>query len=378
MKKIISLLFLFLAFSVLVSAANCPPSIPKTYSGSVLSNGSALLGSFEIRAVMSDDTVGIGDVTNGQYSVDVSPCSGTTGEVVFSINGIQTTQKGNYNGMDDWGKEVNLNLSVSTTPSTSETCGDLAIQLGEECDGANLAGRNANDCEEGFTGTISCGSNCLIDYSSCNPIALFCGDAVCNNGETCSSCAVDCGNCQSSGGGGGGGSSSASSSTTTITPQGIGTIYAVSETQVVDGISKEMNAGDKIKFQVSGGEHTLNLEAITGNFARITIQSSPVTFVLEIGNTKEIDFENDGFYDLKVKLEEIADGKAKIKIQSIHEEVPQPVTANQTGENNETNGAGITGNVVGFAKSKIGIGLIIGIVIVIAGIGIIVLRKKGK
>lgn len=192
------------------------------------------------------------------------------------------------------------------------------------------------------------------------------------------------GNGNSPGGSSGGGSSSASSSTTTITPQGIGTIYAVSETQVTDGISKEMNAGDAIKFQISGGEHTLNLEAITGNFARITVQSSPVTFVLEIGDEKKIDFENDGFYDLEVKLTEITDtpegtsGKAKIKIQSVHEEVSQQTaTTNQTGENNETNGgAGITGNVIGFAKSGIGIGLIVGIVIIIAGIGIIAFKKK--
>jgi len=32
---------------------------------------------------------------------------------------------------------------------------------------------------------------------------LYCGDSVCSNGETCSSCSVDCGSCPSGGGGGG-------------------------------------------------------------------------------------------------------------------------------------------------------------------------------
>lgn len=174
---------------------------------------------------------------------------------------------------------------------------------------------------------------------------------------------------------GGGGGSSSSATTTTPTTETPGIIYAVSETQVLDGISKEMNAGDKIKFQITGEGHTLNLEAITGNFARVTVQSSPITFVLEIGEEKKVDFEMDGFYDLSVELKEIINGKAKIKIQSIHEEIPQPATTNQTG--NETSTSGITGNVVGFAKSKIGIGLIVGIIIVIAGI-FIMARKKGK
>ena len=34
----------------------------------------------------------------------------------------------------------------------------------------------------------------------------YCGDSICNNGESCSSCSGDCGGCSGSGGGGGGGS----------------------------------------------------------------------------------------------------------------------------------------------------------------------------
>jgi len=46
-----------------------------------------------------------------------------------------------------------------------------------------------------------------------SPVGVYCGDLICNNGETCSSCAVDCGSCAvsppggGSSGGGGGGSS---------------------------------------------------------------------------------------------------------------------------------------------------------------------------
>lgn len=39
----------------------------------------------------------------------------------------------------------------------------------------------------------------------------MCGDSICNNGETCSTCAVDCGQCSGNGGGGGGGGSGGTS-----------------------------------------------------------------------------------------------------------------------------------------------------------------------
>lgn len=375
MKKIILAIFLLLMLSVFVSAANCPPSVPKTYYGGVSYNNAILTGNFEIRANIGSstgDNVGIGSVSNGKYTIDISPCSGTTGTVYFFINNVTANPNGAYSGMNDWGREVNLSLTIDSNPPSKSPCGNIVVDAGEECDGTNLAGRNINACGTGWTGTIFCNNNCLIDYSNCTANLPFCGDAVCNNGETCSSCAVDCGACPSGSSSGGGGSSS---STTTISPT-TGTIYAVSETQVNDGITKEIKASDKVEFSISGEKHTLNLNSITGNSVSITIRSEPVTFVLEIGDEKKIDFDNDKFYDLKVKLEEIIDKKAKIKIQSIHEEVPQPAMTNQTGENNRTSNAGITGNVVGFAKSKIGIGLIIGIIIVIAGIAIIVSRKR--
>ena len=39
---------------------------------------------------------------------------------------------------------------------------------------------------------------------------IYCGDAICNNNENCSTCASDCGNCNSGGGGGGGGGTKSS------------------------------------------------------------------------------------------------------------------------------------------------------------------------
>jgi len=205
MKRAVIFIALILLCSSFVLASTCPPSLPKTYYGNVYYDGTILLGDYEIRAVMGEDTVGIGVVSGGNYEVDVSPCTGTTGVVKFYINGIGTNEDGSYNGMDDWGKTVNLNLSVNELPPTENTCGDGDIQPGEECDGTNFGA--VTDCGDGWTGSISCSTSCQIDYSSC----------VVEVPEPVSP--------PSSGGGGGGGDGgSSSSSGTPVSPNDEGII----------------------------------------------------------------------------------------------------------------------------------------------------------
>jgi uncharacterized membrane protein YgcG len=166
MKRAIMLFLLIFTISF-VLGANCPPSLPKTYYGMVSYQESVILGDYEIRAVMGSDTFGISNVIRGGYSIDISPCSGTTGQVSFYINGIKTNENGVYSGMSDWGKSQSFNLTINQIPITNSTCGNGIIELGEECDRTNLAGRSTSNCGTGWTGTISCSSNCRIDYSNC-------------------------------------------------------------------------------------------------------------------------------------------------------------------------------------------------------------------
>ncbi|MBU1129007.1 MAG: hypothetical protein KJ949_00045 [Nanoarchaeota archaeon] len=168
MRKVYLFALVLILSISFIFAQNCPPSLPKTYSGEVSYNGGALSGTYEIRAVLDEDTIGIGEVSEGEYLVDVMPCSGSTGEIYFYINGIETNERGLYSGEDDWGVSEELNLEVEEMPPAQNTCGDGLIQSGEECDGTNLAGRSVNGCEpSGWEGTISCNSQCKIDYSNC-------------------------------------------------------------------------------------------------------------------------------------------------------------------------------------------------------------------
>jgi hypothetical protein len=59
----------------------------------------------------------------------------------------------------------------------------------------NCAGKSCgNDYCGGVCGTCISPQTCNATYNCASP-TLFCGDTLCNNGETCSSCQGDCGNC---------------------------------------------------------------------------------------------------------------------------------------------------------------------------------------
>src|SRR3989338_4819666 len=61
-----------------------------------------------------------------------------------------------------------------------DPCGNSQIDGGEDCDRANLAGRNCLNL--GFSGgTLSCSPQCRFDTSAC----FYCGDNQVNTGEEC-------------------------------------------------------------------------------------------------------------------------------------------------------------------------------------------------
>lgn len=356
-KRILPILLgLILFCSVFVIAANCPPSLPKTYIGNVSYNGNLLLGDFSVRAKIGDDAVGMQDLVDGTYEVDVAPCSGTTGQIIFFINGVQAIQQGSYNGAEDWGKEIILDLTLNSMPSEGNLCGDSVIDLGEECDGINLAGRSTTDCGEGWTGIISCSSTCQIDYSNC--------DIVATSNPSSSS-----------------GSSSSSSRSSSDSKEG--TIHIVSTSQINNGITKTLMNEDYVEFDIlnkgSAEKHTITIDGIGINFVTLTIASNPVTIVLEEGESKKLDLIGDNFYDLYVELTNLVGNKADIYIKTIHEEIPSEEPP-ETIENKEESTEGITGAaIVDFTTSGKGIGLIIGILIIL-GFFILIRRrnKEGK
>lgn len=171
MKKIIPIIFcLFLINLVLLTAISYPHGFygtAKYENGADIPDGYIITG--EINWIITGSCV----VSNGRYDLVVVDEIGDGGEVKFYIQGEEADQ-------------------TSTFETFEATELDLTIE-----------------------------SNLIDDNSE------FCGDGSCNNGETCSSCSIDCSSCSddnSGNNGGGGGSGDLHSNTITQTTDSDGTI----------------------------------------------------------------------------------------------------------------------------------------------------------
>jgi len=98
--------------------------------------------------------------------------------------------------------------------------------------------------------------------------------------------------------------------------------YAINENQFKEGISKSLRSKERIKVKIEGTYHSVGVTALTSSTATIEISSTPQTLILKSGEIQKVDVTDDNYYDLQIKLEEIANSKATIEIKSIYEAIP--------------------------------------------------------
>jgi hypothetical protein len=94
----------------------------------------------------------------------------------------------------------------------------------------------------------------------------------------------------------------------------------VSDKKLIEGIAMEVGENDVITFDLEKEEHGMWINFLGDGSVELTISSNPINLSLKINEIKEIDLDNNGIFDLKIKLVSIINRKATIAIQKIGEE----------------------------------------------------------
>jgi len=78
-----------------------------------------------------------------------------------------------------------------------------------------------------------------------------------------------------------------------------------------------INQKETVSFKMIDEDHLIEVEEVTANSATINVYSEPKKLTLDVGQSKEIDVNNDGLNDLYIKLVRITDGKSIFEIKSL-------------------------------------------------------------
>ena len=140
----------------------------------------------------------------------------------------------------------------------------------------------------------------------------------------------------------------------------------VTNTQLEEGYTQELKAQEIMKLTVAGGTHHVGVKSVTATSATIEISSDPVSVKLDIGEDAKVDVDNDGTYDLYVKLNSITNSKADVTVKKLSEVVPAgagPVST--SGEIETTTTGGDEGGAAGGRKTWIYIVVIVVILVIV-------------
>ena len=94
---------------------------------------------------------------------------------------------------------------------------------------------------------------------------------------------------------------------------------SISEEEFSQGTSLSLKEDKEVKFFINEKEHTMKVDSVSDDSVSLTIQSNPIKINIKIGEEKKFDLDDDGFYDIKIKLKDIEDGIPEIYIKKIHE-----------------------------------------------------------
>jgi len=336
-------------------------------------------------AVVSDSTAGVQKVffyiinnngsqqtnytaslVSGAWVVNVTTSSfsdGTYNVSVYandSVNNLNSTTKVTSVTFDNTAPVTPVLSNLVTTTSTitaTITVSDALSGISQSCTvdraGASVSGTGGSQTLT--ESNLACGS-VYYYIATCSDLA--------GNGAVSSTYSYTTSNCDS--GGAGGGSSGGGG---TIS----GTTYIPSAQNLDVGYTKQLATNDKIKVSVKTETHYVGIKSLTATQAVISIMSNETILTLSSGQDGKVDVNNDGYYDVYVKLNSISDNKAELFVQTINELIPQGesavTTTGQIGEMPKTTTP---------EQTQYWVWIIVVIIIIIVIIAVVGMKKKRK
>lgn len=224
--------------------------------------------------------------------------------------------------------KIITNVTVDNTPPTGTvSCTPTKVNAGDviTCTCSPTDG----------TGAVS-GINASATSVTTNPSTTNTGtftetcsfkDMAGNSATASGSYTVEQGGSKGSSGAGGGGSSSSSFYLKTVP-----TIGDLKETK---SITQMLGTKERVKISINSETHYVGVREIKTNIVVVEIQSNPIQVELKIEESKKIDLDNDGTYDVYIKLNNILNGKADLTIEYSTEKVLPVVEEEKTKESEE-------------------------------------------
>ena len=221
---------------------------------------------------------------------------------------------------------------TSTITAPSDTTIDVQHAITYKCSGSDGTGSGVYSCDLKFTKP----DGATVTYATCSNKEIS-GEATGQAGTY----TVDCTTTDSAGN-----TKSATSKTFLVLNTGVsaptssgggggtsGTAVQVdidlttAESATVSGYK-----GNTKSFTFGGASHTITVTDVSETSATITIESSPVVVSLNIGETKQVDINNDGTPDLELTLNKISQSKADITMKKLAEGASKVVEEEKAAE----------------------------------------------
>ena len=236
------------------------------------------------------------NITDGTYHILITAndSAGNTNNSLFAFT------------YDTTAPTVNVSSSAGTSTTASST----------------IISGNATDSGSGIVNVTVNGVNATLNTSTgayslsvslsvgSNPITVIAYDQAGNN-VTNTSVTVTRTSTSTGGGGGGGGGAAAVTTVISFTTA---------------GVDVSLGTNSIAKFAFDGAYHTIKVTKIGADYVTLQIASDPVTITLKLLESKKLDLNDDNYYDLYVKLNEIKSSKAYLTVKYIHEIITPVVT----------------------------------------------------